>query len=283
VRRAVIRDVGRRSGVAGYGVVVDRLPTLPAPSVTVEDSFVGDVVGVGLGVHAGTLTVDRTSVVGARPSDSNLGALVMLSEDGALTVRRSALLHGPMMGFYVTGGSLVVEDVLLRDAGTGDVAFGGLFSRPGAGAGTSSVRGLFVDRAGIVGVAIVGREATIAGLRVDRVAPDPRGLFGDALMVAGLGTSKATVSVSDLDVRAASRAGASVFGATLRVRGARVCAQFPFDVSDTPLPDSTPPAPIPAVLEDQGGAVCGCAPPLAKCVAAQADLVPMPAPPRPAK
>lgn len=283
VRRAVVRDVGRRSGVAGYGVVVDQLPTLPPPSVTVEDSFVGDVVGVALGVQVGTLTVDRTSVQGARPTDSNLGALVMLSEGGVLTVRRSALLHGPMMGFYVTGGALVVEDVVMRDVGTGDVAFGGLFSRPGAASGTMSVRGLFVDQAGIVGVAVVGRDATIAGLRVDRVVPDPRGLFGDALMVAALGTQKAAVGLSDLDVRAASRAGASVFGATLRVRGARVCAQFPFDVSDTPLVDTTTPAPIPAVLEDQGGAVCGCAPPLARCAASQADLVPMPAPPRPSK
>ncbi|MBK7396984.1 MAG: hypothetical protein IPJ34_11940 [Myxococcales bacterium] len=278
IARSVVRDVGKRSAVAGYGVVVDKLPTLPAPFVKISDTFVADVTGVGIGAANGAVEVDRCTVRDAGPSDSNLGAGLALYGDGRLSARRTAVLHAPMMGVYATGGELSLEDVLFRDVATGKVAFAGIVARAGSNSGAVALRGVLVDDARLVGLLVAGRTARVAGLRVRHVSAGPEATYGDAVSVGALPDVPALLELSELEVTDTARAGVSVFGGELRLREARICAGFPFEASDDALSLEGGSAKSTATLKDDGGNTCGCGA-LAACVAARSRLAPLFVPP----
>lgn len=279
IARSVVRDVGKRSGVAGYGVVVDKLPTLPAPFAKVSDTLVADVTGVGVGAANGAVELDRCTVRDVAPSDTNLGAGLALYAEGKLTARRTTVLHTPMMGVYATGGELTLEDVLLRDVATGKVSFGGIVARAGTTTGAVELRGVFVDDARLAGLMVAGRAAKATGLRVRHVSPAAEGTYGDAASVGVLPGLPALLELSEVEVTDTSRAGVSVFGAELRVRGARICAGFPFEVSDDSF-SSDGPTTVKSepTLKDDGSNVCGCGP-LVACLAARSRLAPLLVPP----
>jgi len=281
--RSVVRDVGKRSGVAGYGIVVDKLPTLPAPYVKIGETFVGDVVGVGIGAASGAVELDRCTLRDVIPTDANLGAGLSLYADGTLTARRTTVLHAPMTGLFATGGALTLEDLLFRDVGTGKLGIGGIVVRSGTTDGAVSLRGVLVDQAGLVGLLVAGRTARASGLRVRGVSPTPDRRFGDAASVGALPGLAARLDLSELETTDTPRAGVSVFGGQLRMHEARICAVFPFALSDDSLTDSdgTMVKSEPS-LEDAGGNACGCLA-LTACLATRSKLTPLvvPAPTKP--
>lgn len=192
IARSVVRDVGERSGVAGYGIVVDKLPTLPAPFVKISDTFVADVTG-------GELSLEDVLFRDVATGKVAFAGIVMRagSNDGAVALRGVLVDDARLVGLLIAGrtakvAGLRVRHVLPGPEGTyGDaVSVGAL---PGVPA-SLKLSELEVTDTARAGVSVFGGELRLREARI--CAGLPFEASDDVLALEG-GSAKSTATLKD--------------------------------------------------------------------------------------
>jgi hypothetical protein len=233
----VVRDT--RPGPTGEGGAALVVRDDPVSAVPTSATLVGSVVE---GNHytavqgaSADLVIERTVIrdTGVQPSDGTGGAAIgVLPIAGgpptSLEVRESVLARSRFSGVLLAGAPAVLEAVVVREVGA-DAA--GRFGRgvnvevdpvtlaPASG----TLRGVVVEDAREVGVALLGAEASVDGLAVRGVhAQESDGLFGRGISIGGALGAAAHATLSRVEVEGARDCGIHVAGADVSIHGARV-------------------------------------------------------------
>ncbi len=225
-------------------------------------------------------SVEHTVVAGtaSRAVDGELGTGIEVSEEAVATLTESVVRDNRSAGVAVAGSSAKLEALLVLDTSpserSGAGGYGIVSQRLGAAPSTVFATECVIARSVLVGCAAFGSRLELVRSAVRETRPLPDGTFGDGIGGSAVGPdAPADVLLEGALVTGSARAGAVVFGSSLRMTGTRLqCNALDLDVERAFVGGERDYA-----LHDQGGNECGCGA-KAACVAQSASLAPTPAP-----
>jgi Protein of unknown function (DUF1565) len=280
----VVRDTAAQPSdqASGRGLVIQANNATSAPAnVTVTGALIERNHEIGVLVMGSQATLEGLVVRDTlpRPSDQDIGRGINIQPDflngdpANVTVSSSLIEKNHDVGILVMGSQATLEGLVVRDTlpRQNDQIFGrGIQIQidPATGApSTGSVVGSLVERNLELGVAVVGSQATFAGVAVRQTAVRASdGLFGDGIVALNeLGPAAAVVDACLSEDNA--RAGLISFGSGVALsNSASRCNAL--DLAGEPIVDE------PFVFDDLGGNECGCGETTGACKAATTGLAP---------
>jgi hypothetical protein len=286
VRATLVRTVVEDAEV-GAGLVAAQRPdvtprsTVPIP-VHLDGVVVEDVIGVGAlfdhvdaSMHAITMRAIRP---GAKPHSDGLGLQI---ERSTATFDEGLIENVARAGFAFVAAKGTVSRLLVRDLSGLDSLHGiGIYAGddPAQTSADLTLSDSRVDRSMTQALLILGSKATVARCVFDQIASNADG-YGDGIAVTGDWVPgpdfvRATVSLDQVNVAHAARAGLAAFGGSdvSVARSAFLCAAFDLEVNEK----ASETASDTVKIEDLGGSVCGCDAERRDCRAQSSSLTPIP-------
>lgn len=233
-------------------------PSMQPADLTVTDSAIESVRGLGVLVFGSPAKLERVSVHGvAAHADGRFGYGVEAAPSIETGARASLTLIGCLVeqsthgGVVITHSDATLDGVAVRDVQTADGRFGRGIDvgdkKPTLDPSVVHVARSWVSRATEVGL-FAGRGAVEVELStfVD-TQPTPAGQFGDGLAAAFGGRLTVTSSV----IRGSARAAFSTFGSELSIRQTLLsCNAFDVDIERD--------GPTASTVNDGADNACGC-------------------------
>jgi len=291
VRDTRTRPSGER---VGHGLSAGLDPTTGgAPVVTILGSVFERNHETAIALDDATSRIERTTVRDTLPVEGTgkAGIGVAARGSGSVEVRDTLIEKSRMAASFVAVPSGLFERVLVRDslpeeatsgAGFGIVALGS--AKTGVNVPVVSLQTVRIERSHAAGVFAFGASLDVGSSLIADTAADPRGGYGDGIVVHPGWTdgnpelSPASALVRATIVRGSARAGVSVFASTLALETSLLaCNGFDLDVEPQYLGQGYEAAVGEFAVEDRTGNACGCDVNRA-CKAQSNALSPMPRP-----
>jgi uncharacterized protein DUF1565 len=289
---AVVEDSVSRASNAGIEVEgcapVDGCDPPTRASVTIARSLVSEsndhAIHIGGSDAAVEATVMRDTVAALPAPGRGISVeplcpgVCLPGTGGRLTLSRSSIARTHQVGVFAAGSEASLDGVMVRDtfadaAGLGGRGLAAQIACTDAGCEPALVADMQIQRTLIAGSRDMAIYASHGNVTVDTsvirdtAVNDATSTFGDGLTVLREDGFPSSATVTGLRILHSARAGVSVFGTTVSLKGLRVaCAAF--DLTSQAYDGGDP------SFDDAGDNLCGCPDPVEPCKVITPDLVP---------